>query len=79
MNECIIEIVEEKNNSTPVGTITYLSHREVPPEDKRSTKVRIVYDASTKEPNGLILNDYLYKGPRYVKTQTSHCGSIVNP
>ena len=41
----------------------YLPHREVTRADKPSTKLRIVYIASAKTKNGVILNDCLYKGP----------------
>ena len=42
--------------------MTYLPHREVVREDKMSTKVRVVFDASAKGSNGVSLNDCLYKG-----------------
>ena len=57
----IIEVVPEEEE-TDVGHVTYLPHREVVREDKMSTKVRVVFDASAKGSNGVSLNDCLYKG-----------------
>ena len=45
------------------GMVTYLPHREVLRPDKITTKLRVVFDASAKYPNGVSLNDVLYKGP----------------
>ena len=45
-----------------VGNTTYLPHRPVIREDKASTKIRIVYDASAKN-KGPSLIESLYKGP----------------
>lgn len=47
-----------KEEPVPVGNIHYLSHREVIREDKGTTKLRVVYDASEKSP-GTSLNDCL--------------------
>ena len=41
----------------------YLPDRGVTREDKSSTKLRIVFDASAKMPDQISLNDVLYKGP----------------
>ena len=45
------------------GKLTYLPHRDIIQEDKASTKLRIVYDASAKDRNGISLNDCLNEGP----------------
>jgi hypothetical protein len=42
---------------------TYLPHNAVIREDKATTKVRVVYDASCKNENGVSLNDNLMVGP----------------
>ena len=55
-------IIEKVTSPPLVGNTTYLPHRPVIREDKASTKVRIVYDASAKN-KGPSLNESLYKGP----------------
>ncbi|XP_057310540.1 uncharacterized protein LOC130648504 [Hydractinia symbiolongicarpus] len=54
----IIEQVTEP--PPPPGKVHYLRHHYVLKEDKSTTKVRIVYDASSNSPS---LNDCLEKGP----------------
>ena len=48
-----------------VGRLHYLPHHPVVREDKQTTKVRIVYDASAK-PTGPSLNDCLHAGPSLI-------------
>ena len=55
----MIERVESRGG---VGEVTYLPHRAVVRENKSTTKVRIVYDASAKN-KGPSLKECLYKGP----------------
>ena len=52
-------ILEEVNEPDEIGNVIYLPHRAVNREEKSSTKIRIVFDASTK----VSLNDVLYKRP----------------
>ena len=54
-------IIERADESKPQTETHYLPHHQVVREDKSTTKVRIVFDASSKE-NGPSLNDCLYKG-----------------
>ena len=55
-------VVESANDvHVPVGKVYYLPHREVVREDKNTTKIRVVYDASAKGP-GTSLNDCLHTG-----------------
>ena len=63
----IIERVsgEEKN---PIGMTHYLPHHPVVRQDKATTKVRIVYDASASTGNGVSLNQSVYPGPCLLKT-----------
>ena len=56
-------IIEEVEEPGEVGHVTYLPHREVIREDKTSTKLRVVVDASAKSRENVSLNDVLYKGP----------------
>ena len=64
LNKGVVQVVDEELSDKECfeGGMTYLPHREVTREDKSSTKLRIVYDASTKGKNGISLNDRLYKG-----------------
>ena len=55
--------MEEVNYPGEVGEVMYLPHRGVVKEDKSSTKLRVVFDASAKLTGELSLNDVLYKGP----------------
>ena len=56
-------VVEAGNDVlVPVGNVHYLPHREVVREDKNTTKIRVVYDASAKGPR-TSLNDCLHTGP----------------
>ena len=59
--EGIIERVEQEDISEP-GCVHYLPHRPVIREDRDTTKVRPVFDASAKTV-GPSLNDCLHTGP----------------
>ena len=50
-----------------INKLHYLPHHCVIREDKTTTKLRIVYDASAKK-NGPSLNDCLYAGPSFGQT-----------
>ena len=58
----IIEKVPENEIGGEVGKIHYLPHRPVVKENKETTKIRAVFDASCGV-NGPSLNDCLYSGP----------------
>ena len=70
INQGIVEVVEDPwhmNTNKP----HYLPQHGIIREDKLTTKLRVVYDASAKN-NGPSLNDCLYAGPSFSKgSQTS--------
>jgi hypothetical protein len=55
------EIKEERKED---GVVRYLPHHAVFREDKATTKCRIVFDASSKTPDGVSLNACMLKGPK---------------
>ena len=55
-------IIEEAKNNPVVGEVVYFPHRPVIRDDKSTTKVRIVFDASAKN-KSRSLNECLFKGP----------------
>ena len=57
----IVEVVKEDGDA---GVIHHLPHHAVVRQDKDTTKVRIVYDASSKSV-GPSLNDCLHVGPKF--------------
>ena len=54
----------DPSDAGPIGATHYLPHHAVVREDKLTTKLRIVYDASARS-NGPSLNDCLYAGPTF--------------
>ena len=62
LDKGIVEIVSDK--AIQNSLVHYLLHHPVVREDKSTTKLRIVYDASAKS-NGSSLNDCLYAGPKF--------------
>ena len=63
--EFVVEVPAEKvNHDKPEW---YLPLQAVFTPD-RTTKVRLVFDASAKGPNGKSLNDHLEKGPNYINS-----------
>ena len=61
----IIEQVPANEVAGEVGQVHYLLHRPVIREDKETTKIRAVFDASCKV-NGPPLNECLYSGPNHL-------------
>ena len=60
LDQEIIELVPADSQ----GPIHYLPHHGVVRADKDTTKLRVVYDASSKM-SGPSLNECLYKGPKF--------------
>ena len=58
----VVEVVEEDPQDD--REVHYVPHHAVVREDKTTTKLRIVYDASARS-NGPSLNDCLYTGPKF--------------
>ena len=56
-------IIEEVQTKGDTGQVVYLPHEEVVKENRSTTKLRIVFDASAKYKDTMSLNDVLYKGP----------------
>ena len=59
----VVEIVPEPAEHGE-GKLHYLSHHGVFQHDKRTTKLRVVYDTSART-DGPSLNDCLYTGPNF--------------
>ena len=59
-------IVEKVNESEcqPIGETHYIPHHAVIRQDKQTTKLHVVYDASAKA-GGPSLNECLYTGPKF--------------
>ena len=56
-------IIEEVQTQGDTGQVVYLPSKEVVKEERSTTKVSIVFDASAKYKDTISLNDVLYKGP----------------
>ncbi|XP_015774440.1 PREDICTED: uncharacterized protein LOC107352643 [Acropora digitifera] len=67
VNAAVVERVEE-DGPGEVGEVHYLAHHPVVRQDKQTTKVRVVYDASAKKSGGPSFNDCLYSGPPLSET-----------
>ena len=59
----VIKKLEQHITEPEVGQVHYLPHRPVIRSDKQTSKVRTVYDTSSKIGNSPSLNDYLLPGP----------------
>ena len=66
LNNGIIEEVSENKTNFNAGNTYYSPHREVVRADRQTTKLRVVYDASSKCKNETSLNEFLEPGPNLV-------------
>ena len=67
LNAGIVERVEE-DGAGEVGELHYLAHHTVGREDKQTTKVGVVYDASARKNGGPSLIGCLYSDPKLSET-----------
>ncbi len=59
----VVERVDENEDLKSPGEVPYIPHREIIREDRETTKLRVVYDASSKTKGEVSLNDCLEPGP----------------
>ncbi|XP_072140680.1 uncharacterized protein [Dermacentor andersoni] len=67
---CIRDYIEKgyaepvsKNHGTPEGPVYYMPHQAVVRRESQTTKLRVVFDASSSAKNRLSLNNVLESGP----------------
>ena len=65
--------MEKVTEDTEPEGVFYLPHHPIVKEDRATTKVRPVFDASAREKNSGSLNSYLFKGP----TLQPHLNAIM--
>ena len=64
-NEEIEEVLEDNTSSKNMDRfINYIPHSAVTKQERVTTSTRIVFDASSKNSEGISLNDQLLKGPK---------------
>lgn len=59
----ICEKVDEGEQKETEGRVRYLPHHCVVKNEKATTKVRVVFDAASKDKHGISLNDLMHAGP----------------
>eukprot|EP00112_Aurelia_sp_Birch-Aquarium-sp1_P003222 Seg1359.14 transcript_id=Seg1359.14/GoldUCD/mRNA.D3Y31 product="hypothetical protein" protein_id=Seg1359.14/GoldUCD/D3Y31 len=72
----------DKTDSNSETKINYLPHHPVFRTDKVTTKCRVVFDASSKNKNGVSLNDCLLPGPNKNGVSLNDCllpGPVLQP
>ena len=64
LNSGVVEMIDKRHEEQCLpGTVHCIPHKEVVKEDRATTKLRIVYDASAKSRTEPRLNDCLLSGP----------------
>ena len=59
----VVEVIDKPEEEVVPGTVHYIPHKDVLKEDRATTKLRVVYDASAKSYNEPSLNYCLLSGP----------------
>ncbi|KMQ89769.1 gag-pol polyprotein precursor [Lasius niger] len=67
-------MIEVKNSTNQSNLVHYLPHHGVLRENSRTTKLRVVFNGSSRTSNGLSLNDILHPG---AKLQTDICDILL--
>ena len=64
LNCGVVELIDRSaEEKVRLGTVHYIPHKEVVKEDRATTKLRVVYDASAKSSGEPSLNNCLLPGP----------------
>ena len=63
MESDVVEVIDKPEEEVVPGTVHYIPHKDVLKEDRATTKLRVVYDASAKSYNEPSLNYCLLSGP----------------
>ena len=61
----VIEVVHDPHEKVQPGSIHYIPHKEILRSDKSTTRLRIVYDASSKISGQVSINECLHPGPPF--------------
>ena len=59
----VVEVIDKHEEEVVPGTVHYIPHKDVLKEDRATTKLRVVYDASAKSYSEPSLNDCLLSRP----------------
>ena len=64
LNSGVVEMIDKSHEEQCLpGIVHYIPHKEVVKEDRATTKLRVVYDASARSRSEPTLNDCLLSGP----------------
>ena len=66
LNSGIIERIDEEDDDTNLGSKHYIPHTGVVKQERKTTKLRVVYDASSKAAGEVSLNECLHSGPNLI-------------
>ena len=66
LNSGIIERIDEEDDDTNLGSKHYTPHTGVVKQERKTTKLRVVYDASSKAAGEVSLNECLHSGSNLI-------------